>query len=95
MSGSVFIEPPLSKTHYHHHYVRHPQSHLPPQWSQTFAHRDSHHDTPLGPIVLLLNMTTATILFIVNGCRVIVNSLIISTFYALLEHSIHLFHGIN
>ena len=36
MSGSVFIETPLSKTHYHQHYYYVRQSHLPSPWSQTF-----------------------------------------------------------
>ena len=71
VSGSVFTEPPLLSRHII--IISPSPSHI--CLLRGLKH-SAHHDTPLGLIVLPLNMNTATILFIVNAC-VIRNSLII------------------
>ena len=71
VSGSVFTEPPLLSRHII--IISPSPSHI--CLLRGLKH-SAHRDTPLGLIVLTLNMNTATILFIVNAC-VIRNSLII------------------
>ena len=74
MSGSVFIETPLSKTHYHQHYYYVRQSHLPSPWSQTFI-------SPRHPPRTYCTFWIWILPLFCQWLYVIVNSLIIQLTY--------------